>query len=149
MQQNNDIDKRSYRLGMIYCFCEMIEMGVKKIALSPAVTLKEHDDLWEKSDEIVKEFGIKSYLEKSFLVTDLFAEELTQGKWVIIYYKEDTYLEEYLALKKRKEVLIEKNQYENGPRKDIAEEFGRLLSYPDKRITQMLSKGPTMLPELD
>jgi hypothetical protein len=32
------LDQRSYQLGMIYAFAEMVGSGVKRLALSPALT---------------------------------------------------------------------------------------------------------------
>jgi hypothetical protein len=147
-KNGNEIDKRSFRLGVIYCFAEMVSVGVKKLALSPPLTPEEHEAICEGSEKIVADFKVNSFLDKSFLVTDLFTEELTEGKWVILYYNKDDVLEIYNALKKKKQELLEAGMYGGDDRTEIAREFGKLLTYPEKQINEMLNKGPSGLPSI-
>ena len=46
---NNQIDQRSYRLGGLSTFAEMVRVGVKTLALSAAVTPEEMDALAGRS----------------------------------------------------------------------------------------------------
>ena len=71
--ENSDftIDRFSFQLGMINCFSEMVSCGVKKLALSPPLSPQDYNRIKKFSDDIVKGFGIQSYLEKSLLITDL------------------------------------------------------------------------------
>ncbi|MHC4660865.1 MAG: hypothetical protein ACYS8W_04190 [Planctomycetota bacterium] len=140
------INKRSFRLGIIYCFCEMVEMGVKKLALSSPLQPKEYEELKTGSEKIAADFGVKSWLEKEFLVTDLFTEEITKNKWVILYYKSEDVLQEYLDMKQKKQELIDAGNYAGEARKSVAAEFGRLLSYPESNIEEMLAEGPKSIP---
>jgi hypothetical protein len=74
------IDRISFQLGMINCFAEMVAVGVKRLAISPPLTPDDHALIEGASQAIVQGFGIKSYLEKSLLVTDLQPEELPRGE---------------------------------------------------------------------
>ena len=134
MDRDITIDRISFQLGMINCFAEMVACGVKRLALSPPVFPADYEIIREPSDRIAKGFGIKSYLETSLLVTDLQPASFTEGKWSILYYEEKAVLEEYLALKKRKERLEKEGSYTAEIRRDTALAFGRLLTYPDSKI---------------
>ena len=133
------IDRISFQLGMINCFVEMVANGVKKMAISPPVSPQDYEFVVGASDKIVQGFGIKSYLEKSLLITDLQPAEFTEGKWAILYYEKDDVLNSYLALKERKHELEQSGQYDEKTRKEISREFGRLLSYPDEKIEEKIS----------
>ena len=137
------IDKLSFQLGMINCFAEMVACGVKKLAISPPLTPDDYAKISKFSDEIVQGFGIRSYLEKSLLITDLQSAEFTRGKWSILYYEKDDVLKKYLGLKEKKQSLVKLGHYDHQARKEIAREFMRLLSYPDEKIAEKLSlKNP-------
>lgn len=133
------IDQRSYQLGNIGTFAEVVNIGVKKLALSPALTPQEMDGLIEEAEKIIERNGAKHYREEDFLVTDLFPPEVTEGKQVILIYM-DPVKDEYMALKAKKEALISEGKYEGEARKEIAREMGRLLSYPEERIETMLAQ---------
>ncbi len=134
------VDKVSFELGMINCFAEMVACGVKKLAISPPLLPEDYCVIGSLSDEIVQSFGIKSYLEKSLLITNLQSEDFTKGKWSILYYEDESVLKAYLGLKEKKERLEEMGQCDKTVLKTISREFMRLLSYPDKKIEEKLSK---------
>jgi len=140
------IDKISYQLGMINCFVEMVACGVKQLALSPPIYPEDYEVITKASEGIIKGFNIKSYLEKSLLITDLQSEEFTEGKWSILYYEYDYTLKSYLALKEKKQKFEGSGQYDREARKDIAREFGRLLSYPEYKIEEKISKETPSTP---
>jgi len=140
------IDRISFQLGMINCFVEMVACGVKKLALSPPISPHEYKLIGKASEETVKGFGIKSYLEKSLLITDLQPAEFTRGKWSILYYENDDVLNTYLALKKRKRELEQSDRYDVKVRKEISQEFGRLLSYPEEKIVEKISQESPLMP---
>jgi hypothetical protein len=143
-----DIERISFYLGMINCFVEMVACGVKTLALSPPLTPKDYTVIAPFSDTIVREFNIRSYVEKSLLITDLQPAEFTERKWVILYYEGDI-LKKYLFLKERAIKLMKAGRYTGTPRKEITREFGRLLSYPDEKIDQKMrgEHAPFMLVE--
>ncbi|GMR22265.1 MAG: hypothetical protein BMS9Abin37_0601 [Acidobacteriota bacterium] len=134
------IDERSYQLGVIGAFAEVVGLGVKRLALSSAMSPEDMDALIDEAEKIIARNDALSYREADFLVTDLFPEEVTAGKQVILIYN-DPVRDEYLTLKERKQKLIDDGRYRGEERKEIAREMGRLLSYPEERIERMLSES--------
>ena len=137
---NREIDQRSFTLGGLSTFAEMVRVGVKTLALSAAVTPEEMDDLVQDAERIAQEEGVMLYRETDLIVTDLFPAEVAEGKHVLLIYKGAT-LDEYLALKKRKSESVEAGSYTGEARRDIARQFGRLLSYPDANIEELIDKN--------
>jgi hypothetical protein len=70
-------------------------------------------------------------------VTDLFSAELTDGKHVLVITSAAT-LQEYLDLKADKEELVISGEYRGEARLDIARRFGKLLSYSDEKVEELL-----------
>jgi len=139
-EQEPTIDQRSYQLGVIGGFAEVVGIGVKRLALSSAMPPEDMDALIDEAEKIIARNDALSYRETDFLVTDLFPEEVTAGKHVILIYN-DPVKDEYMALKERKQKLIDEGRYEGEERREIAREMGRLLSYPEERIERMLSES--------
>ncbi len=135
------VDERSFQLGMINCFAEMVSVGVKRLAISPPLTPEEYEDVKEASAAIVEGSGIQSYLEQFLLVTHLQTPEFTRGKWSILYFKESETLEAYLALKARKEELEAQGRLSEEANADISRDFMRLLSYPETVIEEKIRGG--------
>ena len=108
---NNQIDQRSYRLGGLSSFAEMVRVGVKTLALSAAMTPEEMDALVDEAERIAQEEGVLLYRETDLIVTDLFPADVALGKHVLLIYKGTT-LDEYLALKQRRSELQESGTYE-------------------------------------
>jgi hypothetical protein len=134
------IDQWSYDLGGIYVFAEIIDLGIKKMALSGAMPAAEMDALVAEATRIAREAGVEAYRESQFMITDLFPPEATEGKDVLLLYKGAT-LDEYMALKKRKAELIESGRYAGEGRREIARALGRLLSYPDAKIEELIGRN--------
>lgn len=135
------IDQRSFQLGVIFAFAEMVAADLKKMALSLPFLPKDYEPLVKDAKRIAREEGVKIRLEKHFLTTDLFPEEITKGKWVLIIYKNPDVLKSYLQLKAEKERLIRRNKYRGEKRKAIAIGFGKLLSYRADIIKEKLQKA--------
>jgi hypothetical protein len=133
------IDPWSYRLGGIGSFSEVVAVGIKKLALSSPMTPDEMDASMEEAERIAQENGVKIHRETDFLVTDLFPEEVTTGKHVLLIYL-DPVKDEYMALKAEKEALITDGKYEGEARAEIARKLGRLLSYPEEHIERLLTR---------
>jgi hypothetical protein len=134
------IDQRSYRLGSIGAFAEMVGAGVKKLALSAPMDPAEMDALLQEAERIAGDHDVELYGETDFLVTDLFPSELTDGKQVLLIYRRGT-LEEYRALKAEKLRLEESGQYQGAVRVEVARKFGHLLSYTDEKIDALLAEA--------
>ena len=137
---NRQIDQRSYTLGGLSTFAEMVRVGVKTLALSAAVTPEEMNDLVEDAERIAQEEGVLLYREPELIVTDLFPADVAEGKHVLLIYKGAT-LDEYLSLKQRKSELVASGSYTGDARRDIARQFGKLLSYPDANIEELIDKN--------
>jgi hypothetical protein len=135
------IDQISFKLGAIFAFTEMVAYDVKQMAFSPPLSPSEYKRLAQDAKRITKEWGVKIMLEKRLLTTDLFPEEFTRGKWVLIIYKSPEVLKIYLGLKSKKEQLLEKDSYKGKERKAIAIRLGRLLSYRMDIIKAKLKKA--------
>ena len=141
-QENSafDIDQRSYNLGGIGAFGEMVNVGVKKLALSAALSSEDMDALIEEATRVAKRNNVEIYRENDFLVTDLFPASITDGKHVLVIYKGKT-KQEYLDLKTQKAQLVASNQYTSQAREEIARQFGAMLSYPERKIDELISKN--------
>ncbi|MFO8173710.1 MAG: hypothetical protein R6T96_05460 [Longimicrobiales bacterium] len=135
------MDPASFQLGMINCFAEMVAAGVKRLALSPPLTPREYEELREASEAVVEGSGIRSYLEKSLLVTHLQTPEFTRGKWSVLYFRDEDVLREYLELKERKKRLEAKGALTHEAGREISRAFMKLLSYPDDVIEEKIRGG--------
>lgn len=136
------LDGYSYQCGVIDAFNEMVRAGVKRIALShPVDTKEEMMELIPFSQQICQQYGNRFYLEESPLLTDLFPISLNKGKYNIIYYRQEEDIRQYLALKKRKQQLLEQQAYQGEARRQIAVEYGRLLSYSPEAIERYLAQN--------
>jgi hypothetical protein len=134
---SKQISQNCFRLGASAAFSEMVRFGVKKLALSTAVSPEEMNEMIDELRQTIAEQKVQSYLETDLIVTDLFPADIAKGKHLMLIYKGTT-LEEYLALKKKKEALVLSGNYSGKARKDIAREFGRLLSYSDSTIEEKI-----------
>jgi hypothetical protein len=137
MRQESNIDRRSYDLGIIAAFSEVVGAGVKKLALSDVLTPEAADALIDDARQIAARNGVELYREPSLIVTDLFPADVAAGKHVLLIYKGTT-LGEYLGLKADKASLEKAGKYTPAAHLEIARRFGRLLSYPDQKIDQLL-----------
>lgn len=136
------LDGYSYQCGVIDAFNEVVRAGVKRIALShPVDTKEEAMELIPFSQQICHQYGNHFYLEESPLLTDLFPISLNKGKYNIIYYRQEEDIRQYLALKKRKQQLLEQQAYQGEARRQIAVDYGKLLSYSQEAIERYLAQN--------
>jgi hypothetical protein len=140
-RESPQVDRSSFELGMINCFAEMVACGVKRLAISPPLSPEDYERLRAASEKIVEGFGIKSYLERSLMVTALQTSSFTRGKWSVLYYKEDETLETYLALKERMRRIEGSGEQDSEAAAEISRAFMRLLGYPDDVIEAKLSQA--------
>lgn len=138
-EKERAVDAYSYQLGVIDCFNEMVNAGLKKIALShPSRTKEERNSYFGFCSRICAHYGTGWYPEDDAFITDLFPEELNAGTFNIIFYRTQEDLDRYLALKARKRRLLADGAYEGEARRRIAWEYGKLLSYSDEAIERKL-----------
>ena len=139
-QENSPtIDPRSYNLGIMGGFAEVVRLGVKKLALSEVMTPAEMDGVMDDAQIIAARNEVMIWRETDFLVTDLYPQDVAAGKHVLLIYTGNT-LNEYLALKADKAALVASHHYEGQAREDIARRFGQLLSYPKEVIDNLLQQ---------
>ena len=72
---SGSLDKRSYQLGIIYAFAEIVGSGCKRLALSPTLTLEEFEAIWEDVTLIAEEYDLTLDVDDDFLATRLFNPE--------------------------------------------------------------------------
>ncbi len=133
-----EIDKRSYNLGILGGFSEVVRLGVKKLALSEVMSPDEMDGMMDDALVIAERNEVQMWRETDLLVTDLYPADVAEGKHVLLIYTGDT-LDEYLRLKADKEALVASGNYEGQAREDIARRFGRMLSYPESVIDELIA----------
>jgi hypothetical protein len=134
-----DIDQRSYNLGILGGFSEVVKLGVKKLALSEVMSPAEMDAMMDDALVIAKRNEVQMWRETDLIVTDLYPADVALGKDVLHIYTGDT-IDEYLALKKEKAALAAAGKYRGVAREKIARQFGRLLSYPENVIDDLIEK---------
>ena len=138
-QYAKPVDARSYNLGIIGGFAEVVRMGVKTLALSEVLLPSDMDDLWPDALVVAERNGVMLYREDDFLVTDLFPADVAEGKHVLLIYTGDT-LDRYRAIKSDKARLVADGNYVGDARRDIARRFGKLLSYPEATIERLIDE---------
>ncbi len=134
------IDQRSYDLGVIGAFGEVVSYGIKTLALSAALAPDDMAALLDEAGRVAERNGVLLHLEEDLIVTDLFPPDVATGKHVLLIYTGST-KDDYFALKADKAALEADGRYEGEARVDIARRFGRMLSYPDETIDEMLSRS--------
>lgn len=136
------IDWFSYHLGAADCFCEMVRGGVKQMALShPCDTKEERDSFLPEFEKLCQVYGVKMYCEDDSFLTDLFPLSLNRDRFLVVFYREDRVLQEYLDLKEEKKKAQRENSYTQEKRYDIAFRFGKLLSYTEESIKRLLEEN--------
>ena len=139
-EQQTGIDPTSFHLGAISAFSEMVNAGVKPLALSHPLTSEEMVLFLPQATKIAAEYEVQLYLEKDLLVTKLFPPEVTKDKEVLLLYKGRT-LEAYQAIKSEKAALEHQGIYDDKEALDIAIRFGKLLGYSSNGIQKLIHKN--------
>ncbi|NOX70914.1 MAG: hypothetical protein GXP15_17175 [Gammaproteobacteria bacterium] len=138
-QYSQAVDARSYQLGILGGFSEVVRLGVKQLALSEVMSPEEMDDIMPDARVIADRNEVLLYRETDLLVSDLYPADVARGKHVLLVYTGDT-LDKYLAIKADKQALVDSGNYSGEARTDIARRFGRLLSYPMPVIEGLIRK---------
>ena len=133
------IDEHSYNLGIMGGFAEVVRLGVKTLALSEVMDPAVMDHLMADAEVIADRNQVLIWRETDFLVTDLYPADVADGKHVLLIYTGDT-LDQYLQIKADKEALQDVGEYSGEAREAIARRFGRLLSYPEPVIDDLLAR---------
>lgn len=129
----------SYYTGISAAFAEVVAAGCKKLALSSPYSLEEAELMREPTRVAAEEYGVRLLEETDLLVTRLFPRDVADGKTVFLIARDDGVLAEYASLKELR------RRYDAGgcleeAELEIAWRFGRLLSYSDEKIVELISK---------
>ncbi len=139
----NDMDQYSYQCGVMDAFNEVVRAGVKRLALAhPCDTKEQRDRFLPYAQQLCEKYGTHLYVENDSLLTDLFPYSANKDKFNIVFAKDPKDLDLYVKLHVRKQELIAKGLYSGEARKEIAVEFGHLLSYSDEAIEQFIANNP-------
>ncbi len=133
------LDKRSYNLGMIYAFAEVVGSGVKRLGLSPPLTTEEYNAIIDDVKLVAEEYGVTLHTDNDFLETLLFNPEFTRNKIVIHLADSKETLNEYLQLKERKKTLMKQDELTKEMEEEIARSLGSLLSYSKEIVDDLLT----------
>lgn len=140
-EKEREIDRYSYELGVMDCFCEMTASGLKRLAMShPCRDRKEWKSYEPAVRKLCRKYGISFYPEEEPLITDLFPAEMNLGTFHYLFYREPQVLEEYLTVKADREKAIKEGKYVDPVRYEIAWRLGKLLSYPDEGIRRYIER---------
>jgi hypothetical protein len=130
-----------YHVGAVSGLGETIKYDLKRIGLSAPMTEEVIDTYEPIFQHAIERQGIKYYREDDFLVTDMFPEERTNGKILLVLYKDTEVLEAYFDVKEYKQKLIDDGEYDLAARREVATRFGKLLSYHDEQIEFFLKRS--------
>lgn len=134
-----NFDLYSYYAGATFAASEFVSAGCKKLALSSTYTEEDLAVMLEPTKMATTQYNLPYYVEKDFLTTPLFSTELTSNKTVICIAQNQKVLDDYFALKKIKQQAINEGRLAE-VEIEIAWKFGKLLSYSDEYISQLISE---------
>jgi len=127
-------------LGVVSAFSELVNAGVKQLALSSPMTKDEMDAFYPLAVEAAKVHNVLVTRETDLIKTALFPEDIVEGKEVLLLHQGNTKYA-YDQLKKDQEALISSNNYSQAERLEISRRFGRLLSYSPRKINRLLAEN--------
>lgn len=136
----NKVDPYSYELGVVGGFSELINAGVKQLALSAPLSPAEMDRFIIDAEKVAARHDVRVYRESDLVVTDLFPSDVARGKDVLLLYQGTT-MEQYQSLKSDKRELEKTGIYDSKARRELTRRFGRLLSYSPREINSLLSQN--------
>ena len=132
-------DKLSFMSGACLAFSEAVGFGVKKLALSSLYTEEELETMLKVIEYASQRFGTVYQPEPDLIKTKLFPRDIAGGKTVVLIANNQKVLDEYAELKSLKEESNGKGNPEE-TELQIAKRFGRLLSYDEKSIEELIAK---------
>jgi hypothetical protein len=129
----------SYYAGINTAFAEVVAAGCKRLALSSPYDRATAALMMVPTRASAEEYGVKLLEEEDLLVTRLFPRDIAAEKTVLLIAQDEGVLAEYADLKEMKK----RSDAQGNPDEaevEIAWRFGRLLSYSDKKIKELLSR---------
>ena len=134
------IDPTSFQLGVISAFSEVVNAGVKPLALSHPLSSEEMTVFLPEATKIAAKYKVELYLEKDLINTKLFPADIVKDKEVLLLYQGNT-LDRYQAIKRDKAALEHHGIYDDKEALGIAVRFGKLLGYSSKGIQQLIHEN--------
>jgi len=134
-----NFDKLSFMSGAVTAFSEAVGFGVKQLALSSLYTPEELEIILKVIEYASHRFGTIYTVEPELIKTKLFPRDIAVGKIVVLIANNQSVLDEYCDLKK----LREESDAKGNPERteiEIARRFGKLLSYDEKSIEELIAK---------
>jgi hypothetical protein len=129
----------SYYAGISTAFAEVVAAGCKRLALSSPYSGDEAEMMREPTRVAAEEYGVKLLEETDLLVTRLFPRDVAEGKTVFLIAHDDGVLAEYAELKELRR-RCDSDGCPEDAELEIAWRFGRLLSYSDEKIAELISR---------
>jgi catechol 2,3-dioxygenase-like lactoylglutathione lyase family enzyme len=126
--------------GQVESFAEMVEAGVKPIALSPPMSSVELDLFMPEVKRLAEKYEVEFFRESALIDTDLFNDSVMIGKEVLVIYKGNS-LAVYEMLKSQAAQLMKTGEYSGAKKEAVSRAFGRLLGYPTSRINDLLAEN--------
>lgn len=134
-----DFHEMSFMAGTNIAFSDAVGAGLKRLALSSPYSPEQLDIMIEVTKYTSERCGTVTQLEPNLIETILFPRDVARGKTVILIAKDHSVFEEYAELKRMKAESDTKNNPED-LELEIAQKFGKLLSYDDEKITGYISQ---------
>ena len=132
-----NFDKLSFMSGACMAFSEAVGFGAKQLALSSLYTKEELEIMLKVIEYASERFGTVYIPEPELIKTKLFSRDIAMGKTVVLIANNQSVLDEYSDLKS----LQEESDAKGDPEKiEIAKKFGKLLSYDEKSIEELIAK---------
>ena len=133
-------DRASYAAGITTAFAEVVAMGCKHLALSPVYAAEELAAMLAVTERIVAEHRLLMLVEPELLITPLFPADVASGQTVILIAREQATLDTYTELKQWRMRAIAEQRLA-AIEIELAWRFGRLLSYADDAIQQLITEN--------
>jgi catechol 2,3-dioxygenase-like lactoylglutathione lyase family enzyme len=124
--------------GSLEVFMEMVQAGVKPIALSHPMSSVEAQLFLPEAKRLSEKYEVEFFRESALIDTDLFNDSVMIGKEVLVIYKGNS-LAVYEMLKSQAAQLMKTGEYSGAKKEAISRAFGRLLGYPTSRINDLLA----------
>jgi catechol 2,3-dioxygenase-like lactoylglutathione lyase family enzyme len=126
--------------GSLEVFAEMVQAGVKTIALSHPMSSVEVQLFLPEAKRLSEKYEVEFYRESALIDTDLFNDSVVTGKEVLVIYKGNS-LAVYEMLKSQAAELTKTGEYFGAKKEAVSRAFGRLLGYPTSRINDLLAEN--------
>ena len=126
------IDAYSFACGKMDCLNEMVQAGIKTLAVFHSLQA-DIQVLLTAAQEICEKYKTKYYFEKEFIKSTFFSAE-EQGSSALLFYKDDAVLEQYLSLKAEQIVFSAVGKYSVEQYQKTARALASLLGYPSVAV---------------